>query len=138
MSQRNGCSTLRVTRTRSASRPLFAENSKLASPAVSALTGNRTSTCPFLGKITRRCMGPRGVNPRAARLTSTSEPLAPLEVTMTPACKVSPTRRLRGRAGRAIKGRLVVIEPSPKPKRSSLPAATAINRNEVRLSGSLK
>ena len=130
----------RVSSTSSASLALLTERtlkSKVALPSSTALSGKRTSVCPPRVTLTRLVAGLGAVRPPpTARVTSTGKvsaglPGAPLfslppcprstfDETMTLASSASPTRRMRGRAGRAIKcAAEVVMVSSPEPKTSS-------------------
>ena len=103
-------------------------NVSSALPAVGAETGHRTSTDPFAGRAICRFASAVTLTPVAASVASTSPAASPFELTTMPASIVSPARRKRGSAGRAISGRLATTSDCPKPKRSSAAATTAMRR----------
>ncbi len=119
----------RVISTRSSAPPPLARNETLACPDRGASTAKRTSALPLASTSTLFFVAPFTVSPSAAISTSTRVlPASPFVVTTTPASIVSPARRKRGKAGRAMSGRLVTTRSSAKPKRSSSPVATAMTR----------
>ena len=87
----------------------------------------RTSTLPLAGTWTTFFDSEVTVTPSALSATVTSPSGRFLVEMITPASMLSPVRKKRGNAGRAMSGRLVTTCASPKPKRSSSAAATAMS-----------
>ena len=114
-----------------------AANWNRAGPGAPACARKRTSALP--PDLRWRRLGPSSTCAFAARQSTSSSASSPVSLCTTAAAsKVSPTLRKRGREGRTSTGRRTTIRDSPAPKDRASSAATAITRNSVRLSGSLK
>src|SRR5262245_39306903 len=100
--------TVRLTSTRSTSPPPFATKRRSAVPTRGDDIGKRTSIDSPGERSTVFFGGPWTITPSAASSTSTDVFERPFDVTTTPASTVSPARKKRGSAGRAMSGRLVV------------------------------
>src|SRR5262249_34031234 len=107
-----GILTARVISTLSSAPPPLTLNRAVAGPARGAERAKRTSAEPFWSMSIDWEAGPLRVNPVTLISTSTLERERPLLVTTTPASRLSPARTKRGKAGRAMSGRLVVTRDS--------------------------